>query len=80
MQMIKLDTHSFEGCQSNTVCEIRSNWRRLVSQALYEDTVPVFDFDVRYLATQWISSLTVGGSIAYIYHILKMEETHKESD
>ena len=35
---------------------------------------------VRYLATQWISSLAASDSIAYIYHILKVEETLKESD
>ena len=36
--------------------------------------------DARYLATQWISSLTADDSIAYIDHILKIEETFKESD
>ena len=36
--------------------------------------------DVRYLATQWISSLAAGDSSAYIDHILKVEEIFKESD
>ena len=35
---------------------------------------------VRYLATKWISSLTTDDSIAYIDHILKIEEIFKESD
>ena len=36
--------------------------------------------DVRHLAMQWISALTPDDSIAYIDHILKIEETFKKSD